>query len=197
MFTLLLAQRQRTANNTVMKCNIKAFMMWLGWTESNCVVHTSWQEGEVLSIISCFHYLPSGFKLSQYLLNSLLISSAVAKETAGPADFEKAHSAVLRGQQCGKWLWDDQFPKRLWEFVVDLQYPVLPSNLLNTWLFFLPPFLSLFLLTSLFHVARSPFLFPVFQLYLFSLVSQSFCLNKQIWCQDQHLCPVSGGLSIV
>lgn len=29
------------------------------------------------------------------------------------------------------------------------------------------------------------------------LVSQSFCLNKQIWCQDQHLCPVSGGLSIV
>lgn len=114
MFTLLLAQRQRTANNTVMKCNIKAFMMWLGWTESNCVVHTSWQEGEVLSIISCFHYLPSGFQLSQYLLNSLLISSAVAKETAGPADFEKAHSAVLHGQQCGKWLWDDQFPKRLW-----------------------------------------------------------------------------------
>lgn len=152
MFTLLLAQRQRTANNTVMKCNIKAFMMWLGWTESNCVVHTSWQEGEVLSIISCFHYLPSGFQLSQYLLNSLLISSAVAKETAGPADFEKAHSAVLRGQQCGKWLWDDQFPKRLWEFVVDLQYLQIYSIL--GFSSFLPFFLSFFWLPfSMWHAA--------------------------------------------
>lgn len=102
-------------------------------------------------------------QLFQYFTHTLLISSAVTKGTADPAHSNSPLSSPALIPESQLTSRRAQFPKWFGELVVDLRYPALPSNLLDTWhfLLFSASFpLSLFFCLAVWHTASSNTLPP-------------------------------------